>query len=599
MKSSTRTIIALVILNLTITGPALAQFGDGPVTFTITGNSGVGGVLMKGLPGDPVSDGRGNYSSKVLYGWSGTVTPTREGYNFEPASKVYPKVSSNKDSQDYRPRALTFVISGTTGTSGVAMTGLPGNASTDQRGYYSASVPYGFTGTVKPVKKGYTFEPVNLPYSRVYADQPNGNFAPKLAMLTISGQLARGGIPIEGARISADNGGGSDTTDAQGRYSLRIPYGWSGSVYPSKQGIVFNPPSVPFSNVTTNIVNGQPEQPEDKEADPFGGIEDSRSRSRSRGSDPYSGSPWNSSGSRPRGTSSSGYKPTIRSGGRKALVIPAGEVKAEEIAETVEDMHVMSHILDERFKEKRRIQGFFTDFGDFFGRDSRNTEATYLQGFGVLFLMEVNFAFSPPPRPQAKDPTETTEAVDSTWQKARQRVLSPGASPGMDQDDSARDYDNQMVEELKTELVEALKHASNIRNIQPDEWVILTVIGGQRQFGMRFGGSPPAMGGGISTSRSSTGPGASSGRMGGMSGGGFGGGYVVSGYGGAGGTMAGGMGAGGFGGGVYGGMSAYGRTTSSSSTVLTIRTKKSDVDDFAMGELDFEQFQEKVKILTY
>ena len=154
----------------------------------------------------------------------------------------------------------------------------------------------------------------------------------------------------------------------------------------------------------------------------------------------------------------------------------------------------------------------FTDFGAFFGRDSRSTEATYLQGFGLLFLMEVNFTFSPPPRPQAKDPTETAEAVDSTWQKARQRVLSPGASPGMDREDSARDYDNQMVEELKKELIEALKHASNIRNIEPDEWVILTVIGGQRQFGMGFGGGLP-MGRGMSGFRSSSSSGGSSGVM--------------------------------------------------------------------------------------
>jgi hypothetical protein len=241
------------------------------------------------------------------------------------------------------------------------------------------------------------------------------------------------------------------------------------------------------------------------------------------------------------------------------LVIPAGEIQADELAETVEDMHVMSHILDERFKKTRRVQGMFTDFGAFFGRDSRSAEATYLQGFGVLFLMEVNFAFSPPPKKQAQDPAETAEAVDSTWQKARQQVLSPGTSPGMGQRDSADDYGSQMVEELKVELVKALKHAGNIRNIEPDEWIILTVIGGQRQFG-----------------------------VGGMMGSGMGG------------MMSGGMGAGmgaGMGGG--GSFSGFVTTASSPSTVLTIRAKKSDVDDFARDVSDFEQFQEKVTVLTY
>lgn len=85
--------------------------------------------------------------------------------------------------------------------------------------------------------------------------------------------------------------------------------------------------------------------------------------------------------------------------------------------------------------------------------------------------------------------------------------------------------------------------------------------------------------------------------MGGGYGGGGGGGFVVGGYGGVGGMMGSGM-SGGMGG-MYGGMATYGGTTFSSSTVLTIRAKKSRVDDFAKGELDFEQFQEHVQIFMY
>ncbi len=36
-----------------------------------------------------------------------------------------------------------------------------------------------------------------------------------------------------------------------------------------------------------------------------------------------------------------------------------------------------------------------------------------------------------------------------------------------------------------------------------------------------------------------------------------------------------------------------------SSTVLTIRAKKSDIDAFVKGNLDLEQFQKKVEIFTY
>jgi hypothetical protein len=46
-------------------------------------------------------------------------------------------------------------------------------------------------------------------------------------------------------------------------------------------------------------------------------------------------------------------------------------------------------------------------------------------------------------------------------------------------------------------------------------------------------------------------------------------------------------------------MEMYGGTTFSSSTVLTIRAKKANVDDFAKGQLDLEQFQKFVQIFTY
>ena len=66
------------------------------------------------------------------------------------------------------------------------------------------------------------------------------------------------------------------------------------------------------------------------------------------------------------------------------------------------------------------------------------------------------------------------------------------------------------------------------------------------------------------------------------------------------------MGGGGMGGGMMGDMGGgMGRMTGfdemgvSAATVLTIRAKKSDVDAFASGEQDFEQFRQKVQIFTY
>jgi len=502
----------LVVFSLAMANPAPAQTSPEAQkrTFTISGKVGMSRVTMNGLPGDPVTDERGSYSATVDYEWKGTVTPIKEGYSFEPSSRIYTKVSTDRANENYAPEIITYTISGQVGIPSVRMQGLPGNPVTDSRGYYICKVEYGWAGTVEPVREGYTFNPPKLSYTKIMRDQKNQNYRAE-----------------------------------------------------QEQQMVWQ-----FNNgqweAMTAAVNGR--------------------------------------GSRPT-RRSSGYRPTIApTADRKVLVIPAAEVKAQDLAEITEDMQVMSHILDERFKETRRVQGVFTDFGDFFGRDNRATEAIYLQGYGVLFSMEVNFAFSPSPKPQGQQAEQTAENVDSTWQRARQQMFSPGDSRGPGGSGSPEEYNSQMVEELKRDLITTLKHAANIRGLLPDEWIILTVIGSGRQAG-GFGGG--FMMGGMGGMYGGT---SSGGMMGGMGagmgssgGGGMGGGMMGGGMGGGmmGGGMGGGMMGGGMGGGMMGGMSGPGEMDVSPATVLTIRAKKSDVDSFAQGQQDFEQFRQKVQIFTY
>jgi len=586
MRYLTRTIIVLVVFSLAAAIPAQAQTSPEAQkrTFTISGRVGMGGVTMQGLPGNPVTDNSGSYSATVESGWIGTVTPIKEGYSFEPASRVYTKLISDRTDDNYAPNIITFTISGQVGIPGVEIQGLPGNVVTDENGSYSSTVMYGWAGTVKPKKEGYTFIPPRLNYTNVIADQKNQNYTAEQITFTISDVIMIHDIPIPGVRVLASSGQ-SDITDAQGRFNVKVPYGWSGELTLEKKGLLFNPPSQSFTNVTTNIRGGQPEQPAQWQ------YEDNSWQYGRTGVDGRSSRQT----SRERGRSS-GYQPAISpTAGRKVLVVPAAEVKAEDLAEIIEDMQIMSHILDERFKETRRVQGAFTDFGDFFGRDNRATEAIYLQGYGVLFSMEVNFAFSPAPKPQGQGAEQTAENVDSTWQRARRQMFSPGDPRSSRGSDSAEEYYSQMVEELKQDLITTLKHAANIRGVQSDEWIILTVIGGGRQSGGVFGGGGGFMMGGMGAMYGETSPG-------GMMGGGYGGssGYSSGMMGGMGGGYGGSSGSsGGMMGGMGGGMGGPGSMSVSAATVLTIRTKKSDVDAFAKGQQDFEQFRQKVQIFTY
>ncbi|UCE41771.1 MAG: carboxypeptidase regulatory-like domain-containing protein, partial [Candidatus Aminicenantes bacterium] len=66
-----------------------------------SGGSPMGGVVLQGLPGNPMTSPSGDYIAVVPLDWSGTVTPTHSGYFFDPANREYTNVDSNLSEQDY------------------------------------------------------------------------------------------------------------------------------------------------------------------------------------------------------------------------------------------------------------------------------------------------------------------------------------------------------------------------------------------------------------------------------------------------------------------------------------------------------------------
>jgi hypothetical protein len=151
-------------------------------TYTISGNTGVGNVILNGL--GTSSDSGGNYSATVSYGWNGTVTPSETGYTFSPLSRTYSTVTSNQTSQNYTATLQTYTISGyirdssNNGISAVTLVANNGGGSvtTDSSGSYSITVSYGWSGTVTPSKAGYYFKPSFIGYSSISSNKTNQNY---------------------------------------------------------------------------------------------------------------------------------------------------------------------------------------------------------------------------------------------------------------------------------------------------------------------------------------------------------------------------------------------------------------------------------------
>jgi hypothetical protein len=220
----------------------------------ISGNTGVPDATLSYIDGTlktATADNNGLYSLVVSYNWSGTVTPSKTGYNFTPVSRDYSNVVSNQISQNFTATLTTYTISGTLGINGAGATVTYTGGSTTAAsgtGNYSFTVSYGWTGTITPSKAGVTFSPTSLNITNpVTADLINQNFTATINTYTISGTLGKKGA---GATITYT--GGTTTANSNGNYSFTVPYGWTGSITPSKTGNTFSPTSL---NITTPITS--------------------------------------------------------------------------------------------------------------------------------------------------------------------------------------------------------------------------------------------------------------------------------------------------------------------------------------------------------
>ncbi len=268
-------------------------------------------------------------------------------------------------------------------------------------------------------------------------------------------------------------------------------------------------------------------------------------------------------------TTISGLPGFLGSQAGRVLVIPEEELNIEQMVRIAEDMTVMSRILDKKIYPDLRTgilyggRGGYGGYlsGQFFG--GAGTKGIYLENYGAIFVAKVDFPLVRPV--DSNEPNKVDDTEDKLWRETKMELYDPEKSHRYvemhKEHQSGPAYDSEKVEALKNELIKALKHATNIRDLNANsQRVIITVIGGGRSTVHTFGGSGY---------------------------GGRGGGYGSrnSGYGGR--------------GGYGGGHTVEVPTTFGARSVLTVWAWKADIDRFAKGQIDFEEFRSKVRVLMY
>ena len=137
-------------------------------------------------------------------------------------------------------------------------------------------------------------------------------------------------------------------------------------------------------------------------------------------------------------------------------------------------MQVMSRILDEGLTRATIVDKSNWQFlgGRWkFPMGGGGAPDLYLAGFGALFMIDVGFPLCAPAEDtEAKEPESTTDQV---WTQTRREMLEP-AAVGHEEKPAAA-YDARKVEDLKRTIIESLKHAVNIRTLGSDPWVVVCV----------------------------------------------------------------------------------------------------------------------------
>lgn len=175
----------------------------------------------------------------------------------------------------------------------------------------------------------------------------------------------------------------------------------------------------------------------------------------------------------------------------RTLVIPTPEATAEQVGQIREDLTIMSRVLQKAASpETKGNSRFRFDFGDLRFGGRSDLDALFIEGFGAVFLLEVDFPLSAPAKEAAKKP-DAKDKKDSAWEEARREVAGKGVADDLPDDEEFDDeaagkFDEAKVERLKERVTAALKSAANVRCLNGSDKVVVQVTGrpGRRSHAM-------------------------------------------------------------------------------------------------------------------
>lgn len=176
-----------------------------------------------------------------------------------------------------------------------------------------------------------------------------------------------------------------------------------------------------------------------------------------------------------------GWRQGPQAGGVSLTFFEAPSPKTSD--EIAEDMQTLSYLLARNLE-----RAFADDLAEYklgipilLGGEGRSIQASYIEGFGELFKVSVRFPVVPATGEESSSPKP---GRSSEWEEAK-RALGGTQAPfgipaGMSDGNrfpGGEPYDQKLVATLKQRILESLKNASNLRHLDPQNWIVVTVVG--------------------------------------------------------------------------------------------------------------------------
>jgi hypothetical protein len=219
--------------------PSVPTFSVSGTVSPLANATGTTLALSGAAAGSTTVDASGNYSFVNLTNGTYTITPSKTGFTFTPASQTVTVSGGNLTAVNFAANPLPK-ITGTITNGASSTVTLSGTASATTTADGSGN--YSFTGllngsyTVTPSKTGFIFTPANQTVTVNGADVTANFTANPLPKITGTITTGAGSTVTLSGMASA-----TTTADGSGNYSFTGLANGSYTVTPSKTGLVFTP----------------------------------------------------------------------------------------------------------------------------------------------------------------------------------------------------------------------------------------------------------------------------------------------------------------------------------------------------------------------